>query len=52
MFQTHRLSWDQTGILRQATRQEIIKIGRKNIGYEVRGLDLSDLRLKSIGGFL
>jgi len=47
MFQTHHLSWDAAGILRQATGQEIIKIGRKDIGYEVRGLDLSDSRLKS-----
>jgi len=52
MFPTHHLSWDATGILKQATRQEIIKIGRKDIGYEFRGLDLSDSRLTSIGGFL
>ena len=50
VFPTHHLSWDATGILRQATRQEIIKVDRKGIGYEVRGLDLSDSRLNSIGG--
>jgi hypothetical protein len=52
MIPTNHLSWDATGMLSEAKRQEIIKTGLKVIGYEVRGLDLSDSRLKSIGGFL
>jgi len=52
MFQTQHLSWDAAGMLRQATRQEIIKKAPIDIGYEVRGLDLSDSGLKSIDGFL